>query len=100
MKSSISLRITRQEQRSLRLIVKRHKSEYRHVVRAKIILQLAKGKSFSETARIVGVARRIVYKWLKRFNEQGLEGLKDRPRSGRPARFSPDRYSIFDQISL
>ena len=24
------------------------------------------------------------YKWLKRFDEEGLEGLKDQPRSGRP----------------
>lgn len=24
------------------------------------------------------------YKWLKRFDEYGLDGLKDRPRSGRP----------------
>ena len=23
------------------------------------------------------------YKWLKRFDEEGLEGLKDQPRSGR-----------------
>ena len=24
------------------------------------------------------------YKWLKRFNEEGLDGLQSRPRSGRP----------------
>lgn len=28
------------------------------------------------------------YKWIKRFNEQGLEGLKDLPRSGRPPKVS------------
>jgi putative transposase len=28
------------------------------------------------------------YKWLKRFDEEGLEGLKDHPRSGRPPRIS------------
>ena len=25
------------------------------------------------------------YKWVRRFDKEGLEGLKDRPRSGRPA---------------
>ena len=25
-----------------------------------------------------------VYKWLRRFDKEGLEGLKNKPRSGRP----------------
>lgn len=30
------------------------------------------------------ISRRIVNDWVKRFYEQGLDGLKDKPRSGRP----------------
>ena len=29
-------------------------------------------------------SRAWAYKWYKRYNEEGLEGLKDKPRSGRP----------------
>ena len=29
-------------------------------------------------------SRAWVYKWYKRYNDKGLEGLKDKPRSGRP----------------
>ncbi len=29
-------------------------------------------------------SRGWVYKWYKRYNDEGLEGLKDKPRSGRP----------------
>lgn len=29
-------------------------------------------------------SRAWAYKWLKRFDNDGLKGLKDRPRSGRP----------------
>ncbi len=29
-------------------------------------------------------SRAWVYKWFKRYNDEGLEGLKDKPRSGRP----------------
>lgn len=29
-------------------------------------------------------SRAWAYKWLKRFNTNGLDGLKDQPRSGRP----------------
>jgi len=40
--------------------------------------------------RIVDVAKELhrcrawAYKWYKRYNENGLEGLKDLPRTGRP----------------
>ena len=29
-------------------------------------------------------SRAWAYKWLRRFDKEGLEGLKDKPRSGRP----------------
>jgi transposase len=29
-------------------------------------------------------SRAWVYKWFKRYNDEGLDGLKDKPRSGRP----------------
>ena len=64
---------------------------YRDVIRARTILLLADGVSQVETARRVGLRRRIVRKWAERFVERGLRGLDDAPRSGRPPRFSPDR---------
>ncbi|MDN5847372.1 MAG: helix-turn-helix domain-containing protein [Candidatus Nitrosocosmicus sp.] len=30
-------------------------------------------------------SRAWAYKWYKRYNEEGLEGLRDKPRSGRPS---------------
>ena len=89
MKTSYSIKPTPQESRELRLIVRRQKAPHRKVVRARIILLLSRGESFSETARKAGVARRIAYKWAKRFLDERMEGLEDQPRSGRPARFSP-----------
>ena len=100
MRSSLEIKLTPQERHELRLIVRRHKAPHREVVRAQIILQLAKGVTFSETSRTVGVARRIVHKWAKRFFDKRMEGLKDRPRIGRPARFSPDRGNVSDQAGL
>ena len=35
------------------------------------------------------------YKWLKRFDKDGLEGLKNRPRTGRPPDVSEE---TFDEI--
>lgn len=33
------------------------------------------------------------YKWLKRFDESGLDGLKDLPRSGRPPEVSEETFA-------
>lgn len=39
------------------------------------------------------------YKWLKRFRENGLEGLKDLPRSGRPPKISEKKmYKIKQKV--
>ena len=38
-------------------------------------------------------SRAWAYKWLKRFDKEGLEGLKDKPRSGRPPDVPEDKLS-------
>jgi transposase len=98
--TSIEIKLTPQESRELRLLVRRQKAPYREVVRAQMILLLASGESFAATSRKVGKARRIVYKWAKRFLVKRIAGLKDKPRSGRPARFSPDRGDVPDQARV
>lgn len=64
---------------------------YRDVIGARIIVLVADGKSFSEIGRRFDTPRRIVRKWAQRFQREGLRGLNDACRSGRPPRFSPDR---------
>jgi transposase-like protein len=34
----------------------------------------------SLTCRYFGITRQVYYTWLRRFEEQGLEGLRDRSR--------------------
>ena len=38
-------------------------------------------------------SRAWAYKWLKRFDNDGLGGLKNRPRSGRPPDVSEEKLS-------
>jgi len=57
------------------------------VVRARIVLLAADGEQNVDIARRVGVCVDVASKWRKRFCEEGLAGLRDRPRSGRPRRF-------------
>src|ERR671925_1292632 len=50
--------------------------------RGRIILLVADGVPITHIAATVGVGRRFVYKWVRRFLEKGMEGLSDKPGRG------------------
>ena len=62
---------------------------YYQVVRAKMILLAAKGLTNDEIARRLGTRREVVSMWRKRFFEERLRGIDERPRPGRPRAFPP-----------
>ena len=62
---------------------------YRDVIRARIVLLAAEGLGNDEIAARLDTRREVVSKWRKRFFEEGLEGLEERPRRGRPSVFPP-----------
>ncbi len=57
------------------------------VVRARIVLLAADGWANVDIAEEVRVHVDVVSRWRKRFCGEGLGGLEDRPRSGRPRGF-------------
>jgi len=57
--------------------------------RGRIILLRATGLSLSQIGRMVGIDRRHVRKWIKRFLAQRSDGLADKPGRGRKPVFSP-----------
>ena len=57
--------------------------------RARVILLLSSGVSVSEVSRRVGIERCHVYKWARRFIQQGIDGLHDSPGRGRKPPASP-----------
>jgi transposase len=61
---------------------------YRQVVRARIVLLAAAGLANAHIARKLGIAPNTAGKWRKRFFEEGVDGLADRKRPGRPRRFA------------
>src|SRR5258705_12697284 len=60
----------------------------RVVVRARIVLLAARGMTNVVIADLLGVDADTVSKWRKRFVMEGLAGLRDRQRSGRPRTFA------------
>jgi transposase-like protein/transposase len=52
--------------------------------RAEIVLAIASGDRVSSAARRLGLSRPTVIKWRDRFARDGIAGLGDLPRTGRP----------------
>lgn len=88
-KSPYVLELTAEQRHELEARARRYTLPYRDVVRAKIVLMAAEGLDNDEIANRLDTRREIVSKWRKRFFEQGLVGLEERPRGGRPPVFSP-----------
>lgn len=47
------------------------------------------GATRTAAARAAGMDRQTLRDWVIRYNEDGIEGLYDQPRSGRPGQLSP-----------
>ena len=55
------------------------------VQRARIVLLADEGVGTNEIVRRVGVSKPTVIAWKKRYAAEGIAGLDDRPKPGRPA---------------
>jgi transposase len=87
--SPYNVALSAEQRDELEARARRYTLPYRDVVRAKIVLMAAAGLDNDEIAARLDTRREIVSKWRKRFFEQGLAGLEERPRGGRPPAFSP-----------
>jgi transposase len=90
-RSPFVIELSALDRRKLEAVARCYTSPYCDVVRAKIALYAAEGLGNDEIAIRLDTPRQIVSKWRKRFFEERFVGLEERPRRGRPARFSPQR---------
>ena len=70
------------------------------VLRAKIIWHSHQGQSVDAIAETLGVSTATVRKWVRRFNAQGMAGLQDAPKSGRPPTYSAEQVSTVVATAL
>lgn len=69
----------------------RRSGESRYDHRLHGVLLVAQGMKCSEAARILGDAPRTVQYWVNRFEEDGLAGLLEAERTGRPTRLGSEQ---------
>lgn len=58
--------------------------------RARVVLMASEGLSSPVIGEAVGLNRNQVDVWRRRYRSEGLSGLADRPRSGRPRVYGPE----------
>jgi transposase len=81
--------LTASERRRLKKLAYSHTTPYQQVIRVRIVLDAARGYSNAKISRRHGMTADTVRTWRGRYADEGMAGLKDRHRSGRPARFTP-----------
>jgi transposase len=82
-----------EERVKIERLARAHAAPARLVLRARIIKLSAEGKTAPAIAKELGLCEPAVRVWVHRFNERGLDGLDDEPRSGRPPTYTEDNRS-------
>jgi transposase len=92
--------LTEDERKTIERLVHARSTPVGKLKRAQIIWLASQGQYAPEIAQQLGVGPDMVRLRLKRFNEQGLAGLDEAPRSGRPTTYTPEEVSAVIQTAL
>lgn len=94
------LTLSPEEREQLQALVVSRSLPHGLVTRAKIVLAAADGQTNSAIAQKVDLSVSSVGKWRKRFLEQGLQGLHDELRPGRPRSIADEKIALAIQTTL
>src|SRR5438270_4996118 len=89
-----------EERRMIERLVHARNTPIGKLKRTRIIWLASQGLATPEIAKQLKVSERMVRNRLHRFNEQGLLGLEEAPRSGRPMTYTPEEVSSIIQTAL
>ncbi|MGH2744313.1 MAG: IS630 family transposase [Gammaproteobacteria bacterium] len=78
------IEVAEEDRPVLERLVSSRTAERRLVERAQIVLLAGEGRPASEIAERVGCVAETARRQRARYESEGLDGLKDRPKSGRP----------------
>jgi transposase len=76
--------------RGLQRLADSQKSEARLVRRARMVLGCAEGRRIKDIAEELGEQQDVIIKWRDRFIEEGLAGLRDKKRPGKPVTYGEE----------
>jgi len=73
-----------EERKRLETLAENPLEDARVACRAKIILECLDGIPAEEIASNFGVSRSMIFRWRSRYTKEGIAGLRDKPRTGKP----------------
>jgi hypothetical protein len=88
-KTSLHVDLTAEERSQLEQHLRSRTISLGLARRCRAILGVADGLPLVEVARLVDLTEKHVRKWVQRFVNERLPGLRDRPGRGRKPVFSP-----------
>ena len=88
-KTALCVVLTADEQAQLERILRCTTTSLGLARRCRAIVEVANGRPLSHVARLVDLTEKHVRKWVQRFLQDRLDGLRDRPGRGRKPVFSP-----------
>lgn len=89
------IQLSESERKQLEDLLSRGNIAARKSKRILAILELDRGRTFKSVAQTVGATKQVVSIWAKKYRENGLAGLEDKPIPGRPTTLSgADRAKI------
>lgn len=101
MRGPLRLRaLTEEEERVIKKLAHSRTASARLVQRAKIIEETRQGHTIPQIMEHLHMTERIVRKWWKRFEQQGLAGLEDAPRPGAPSRYTTENKARVLEAAL
>ena len=89
-----------QEHEQLTSIVRSRSLPHGLVTRAQIVLMAAEGVTSNEIAKKVALSAQSVCKWRQRYLQQGISGLHDELRPGRPRSVSDEQVATLIRKTL
>jgi putative transposase len=89
-----------QEHEHLSSIVRSRSLPHGLVTRAQIVLMAAEGVTSNEIAEILGFSPQSICKWRQRYVQQGISGLHDELRPGRPRSVSDEQVAALIRKTL
>ena len=98
---AVALSCTAEVVIELERLARSRSGEVRMAERARIVLACLRGKRNHEVAIEIGVRPNTVGQWRRRFAANGLAGLRDAPRPGKPVKYGVElRGRILAQLEL